>query len=328
MALTISLFHRPGSVLFLDDDTDYLEMLGMVIPSHWQVELYSRPSGFAARMQNEPARWEADAMAQLQMIERWRQGQPLLPQVLRYWAVSTARYELAQICVVDYAMPGTDGLRVLNTLLDWPGSRVLLTGQADEQIAIQAFNNGLIDQFVPKQTTDITRHLLGVLRKLAQTPHPRLNTLWRAALRPAQQSMLQIPSVAQALRAYTEQHWVEYVVLGEPFGLVGLDSMGNCHWLQLEPTASLPDLAELAGSAGLGFDAVRAVQAGQRLAAVELHQQMGLRGPVRTAQAFPVGDDGVLSGALFSLDRADLPQPIYAYRHFLEAQGGREVHDT
>jgi hypothetical protein len=41
-----------------------------------------------------------------------------------------------------------------------------------------------------------------------------------------------------------------------------------------------------------------------------------------------VGDDGVLSGALFSLDRADLPQPIYAYRHFLEAQGGREVHDT
>ena len=248
--------------------------------------------------------------------------------MLRYWAVSASRYELAQICVVDYAMPGTDGLRVLNTLLDWPGSRVLLTGQADEQIAIQAFNNGLIDQFVPKQTTDITRHLLGVLRKLSQTPHPRLNTLWRAALRPAQQSMLQIPSVAQALRAYTEQHWVEYVVLGEPFGLVGLDSMGNCHWLQLEPTASLPDLAELAGSAGLGFDAVRAVQAGQRLAAVELHQQMGLRGPVRTAQAFPVGDDGVLSGALFSLDRADLPQPIYAYRHFLEAQGGREVHDT
>ena len=79
---------------------------------------------------------------------------------------------------------------------------MLLAGQADEQIAIQAFNNGLIDQFVPKQTTDITRHLLGVLRKLSQTPHPRLNTLWRAALRPAQQSMLQIPSVAQALRAY------------------------------------------------------------------------------------------------------------------------------
>ena len=328
MALTIPLFHRPGAVLFLDDDTDYLEMLGMVIPAHLQVELYSRPSGFTARMQNEPARWEADAMTQLQMLERWRQGQPLLPQVLRYWAVNASRYELAQICVVDYAMPGTDGLKVLNTLLDWPGSRVLLTGQADEQIAIQAFNNGLIDQFVHKQTTEITRHLLGVLRKLAHTPHPRLNTLWRAALRPAQQSMLQIPAVAKSLSTYTEQHWVEYVVLGEPFGLIGLDAMGHCHWLQLESTASLPDLAELAASAGLGFDSVRAVRAGQRLAAVELHQQMGLRGPVRTAPAFAVGDDGALSGAVFTLTPDDLPQPIYAYRHFLEAQGGRAVHDT
>ena len=53
MALTLSLFQRPGAVLFLDDDTDYLEMLGMVVPGQTQVELYSRPSGFMARMQAE-----------------------------------------------------------------------------------------------------------------------------------------------------------------------------------------------------------------------------------------------------------------------------------
>ena len=328
MALTIPLFHRPGSVLFLDDDTDYLDMLGMVIPTHWQVELFSRPSGFSQRMQQEPARWEADAMVQLQMLERWRQGQPLLPQVLRYWAVNPARYQLVKTCVVDYAMPGTDGLKVLNTLLDWPGSRVLLTGQADEQIAIQAFNNGLIDQFVPKQTTDITRHLMGVLRKLMHAPHSRLNTLWRGAMQPSQQSLLQIPSIAQALQTFTSQNWVEYAVLGEPFGLIGLDSAGDCHWLQLEPTSSLGDLAELAGSAGLGFEVVRAVQAGLQLAAVELHQQLQLSGPVRTAPAFALGDDKLITAAVFSLDTADLPQPIYGYRRFLDAEGHRSVQDN
>ena len=328
MALTIPLFHRPGSILFLDDDTDYLDMLGMVIPTHWQVELFSRPSGFAQRMQQEPARWEADAMLQLQMIERWRQGQPLLPQVLRYWAVNPARYQLVKTCVVDYAMPGTDGLKVLNTLLDWPGSRVLLTGQADEQIAIQAFNNGLIDQFVPKQTTDITRHLMGVLRKLMHAPHPRLNTLWRGALQPSQQSLLQIPSIARALQDYTSQNWVEYAVLGEPFGLIGLDGAGDAHWLQLEPTSSLQDLAELAGSVGLGFDVVRAVQAGHQLAAVELHQQLHLSGPVRTAPAFALGDDKLVTAAVFSLDTADLPQPIYGYRRVLDAEGHRSVQDN
>ncbi|NIM40510.1 MAG: response regulator [Hydrogenophaga sp.] len=327
MALTLSLFQRPGGVLFLDDDPDYLDMLGMVVPAQTQVELYARPSAFLTRMQSEPAHWEADAALQLQMVDRWRQGQALIPQVLRYWASRPERYHLAQVCVVDYAMPGTDGLTVLNTLLDWPGARVLLTGQADEQIAIQAFNNGLIDQFVPKQATDITRHLLGVLRRLAQAPHPRLNTLWRGVLRPNQLSLLQIPSVAQWLRDYTHHHWVEYVVIGEPFGLIGLDMAGQVHWLQLEPTSSLPDLADLAASAALGMDVVQSIRSGQRLAAVELHQQLALPGKVRTAPAIAIGEDGLLMAAPFQLESSELQQPIYPYRNFLQAENHRTVQD-
>ena len=324
MSLTLPLVHRPGSILFLDDDTDYLEMLGMVIPAHIQVELFSRPAGFARRMAQEPERWEADAQRQLQMIDRWRNGHPLLPQILRYWSGQPERHRLVQSCVVDYAMPGTDGLAVLNTLLDWPGSRVLLTGQADEQIAVKAFNSGLIDQFVPKQTHDITRHLLSVLRKLAQAPHVRLNTLWRSVLTPEQQSLLQMPSVVQNLQRYSQTHWVEHVVLGEPFGLLGVDVDGRCEWLQLEPVAGLPALAEVAGSAGLDFETVRAIRAGEQLAAVELHQQLGLTGPVRLARAEPLDEDGLLTSAVFPLDPADHP-PLPAYRAALRAAEHRIV---
>lgn len=327
MAFHLPLFHRSGSVLFLDDDIDYLDMLGMVMPKHMQVELYSRPPTFVERMREEPARWEADAAQHLQMIERWRQGHHLMPQVLRYWANNPARYQLAQTCVVDYAMPGTDGLKVLATLLDWPGSRILLTGQADEQIAIQAFNAGLIDQFIPKQAPDIAGRVLTALAKLATAPHPRLNTLWRAVLQPAQQSVLQVPSVERALRQFAQQRWIEYAVLGEPFGLLGLDVQGQCQWLQLEPTGTLNELTELASTAGLDLDVVRAVQTGQLLPAVELHQQLGLRGPIRTATAFDLGGDRLLTAAVFELQDADLPQPIYAYRNFLEAQGSRTIQD-
>lgn len=328
MAFNIPLFHRSGSILFLDDDSDYLDILGMVVPTHMQIELYSRHTSFLERMREEPARWEADAAQHLHMVDRWRQGHRLLPQVLRYWANNPARYQLTQTCVVDYAMPGTDGLKVLNTLLDWPGSRILLTGQADEQIAIQAFNSGLIDQFIPKQAPDIAGRLLASLAKLAHKPHPRLNTLWRAVLQPAQQSVLQVPAVARTLQQYALQHWIEYVVLGEPFGVLGLDANGQCQWLQLEPNNTLAELAELAGTAGLDYDVVRSVQAGRILPAVELHQQLGLRGPIRTAPAFAVCDDGMLTAALFELDASDLPQPIYAYRNFLEAQGSRTIQDA
>ena len=327
MAFNFPLYHRSGSLIFLDDDIDYLEMLGMVVPSFLQVELFSRPTAFIARMNEEPARWESDAGRHLLMLDRWRHGQHLLPQVLRYWSANPSRYQLAQTCVVDYAMPGIDGLKVLQTLLDWPGSRVLLTGQADEQIAIQAFNNGLINQFIPKQTADIAGRLMTTLLKLARTAHPRLNTVWRTALQAQHQAILEVPSVTEALLARAHERWIEYVVLGEPFGILGLDAEGQCDWLQLEPAAGLKDVADLARSAGLGFDTVRAIQNGSLLPAVELHQQLGLGGPIRTEPAFAIGDDDQLTGALFHLDGADLPEPIYPYRNFLDMQGVRSIHD-
>ncbi len=327
MPLTLPLIRRPGSILFLDDDVDYLEMLGMVIPGHIQIELFSRPAGFGRRMEEETARWEADALLQLQMIDRWRNGMPLLPQILNYWSTRPDRYRLVQSCVVDYAMPGTDGLAVLNTLLDWPGSRVLLTGQADEQIAVKAFNSGLIDQFVPKQTHDITRHLLAVLRKLAHTPHVRLNALWRSVLTPEQQSLLQIPAATEALQHLSQTRWVEHVVVGAPFGMLGVTTDGACEWLQLEPVAGLAGLAELAGSAGMDFDTVRSVRAGERLAAVELHQQLGLKGPIQEAPAQPLDDDGLLTSALFPLAPTEHP-PLPAYRAVLRAAEHRSVDQT
>ena len=140
--------------------------------------------------------------------------------------------------------------------------------------------------------------------------------------------MLEAPSVAATLHALVQEQWIEYVVLGEPFGLLGLTAEGQCDWLQLEPTAGLKDVGDLARSAGLGFDTVRGIQEGALLPAVELHQQLGLSGPIRTEKAFAIGDEGLLIGAQFRLGDADLPQPIYPYRHFLDMQGLRTIQDT
>ena len=43
---------------------------------------------------------------------------------------------------------------------------VLLTGRADEQIAVQAFNASPIEQYVPKQAGEISRRLAGSIQRL------------------------------------------------------------------------------------------------------------------------------------------------------------------
>ncbi len=323
--MSFPLFHRPGTVVFLDDDPDYLEMLAMVLPRHWHVKLFLRPVECINYLQQEPPFWEADAWNQQQLIDHWRSGKPLIPQILGYWSKYTERYALTRVCVFDYSMPAMDGLQALGELVDWPGSRVLLTGQADEQVAVRAFNRGLIDQFIAKQTPDISRRLIDAVEHLLGTPNARHAQTWRVTLGPAQNALLRIPSVARDLAAFASKRWVEHVVVGDPFGVLGMDASGHVSWLQLETADGLKALAELADIEGVPPAGLEDIRSGRRLADLELRQALGRTGPPELSTAFPVGQDAALFGAVFAVDAAFCPDPAASYAAWLARQDKRHV---
>jgi CheY-like chemotaxis protein len=181
--MTFSLHRRPGGVVFLDDDPDYLEMLAEVMPENWHVRLLLRPVECIHMLMQEAPQWESDAWRHQEIINRWRDGMPLIPNILKYWKEDgTARFALTQVCVVDYAMPAMSGLQVLNELKGWVGSRVLLTGRVEEQLAVSAFNRGLIERFIPKQTPDLRVRLTSAIQGLLDRPDPRHQQTWRATL--------------------------------------------------------------------------------------------------------------------------------------------------
>jgi CheY-like chemotaxis protein len=318
--MSFPLFQRPGSIVFLDDDPDYLEMLALVLPRNWHVRLLASPRHCIETLRAEPPAWEADAWQQQLMVDEWRAGKPLVPQMLQYWAKATDRYALTRVCVVDFSMPEMDGLQVLSELAEWPGARVLLTGQADEQVAVNAFNRGLIEQFIAKQMPDMSRHLVQVMQRLLSTPHPRHAQIWRATLKPEHNALLRDLTVSQDLSEYASRRWVEHVVIGEPFGVLGMDGAGYVNWLQLEPRAGLPALAEVADQAGLDAAAVQDVRAGRRLANVELGS--ALQRPVELADAFTIGSQQQLLAASFALTQ----EPGEAgYTRWLARQARRQV---
>lgn len=325
--MTFPLFHRPGTVVFLDDDPDYLEMLALVLPRHWHLKLFLRPSDCIAHLMQEPPFWEADAWNQQQLIGLWREGKPLIPQILAYWARYTERYALSRVCVVDFSMPGMDGLQVLAELGDWPGSRVLLTGQADEQVAVRAFNRGLIDQFIPKQTQDISRRLVEAVERLLFTAHARHAQIWRSTLTPEQSALLRAPGVDAWLTAFCVKQWVEHVVIGAPFGILGMDAAGKASWLQLETRQGLPALAELAVVAGVPAPMVEEIRSGARLADIELRQALSSAQPPALVDAIPIGEGGALLGAVFPVETANGPDPDNSYSRWLARQPKRHVNE-
>jgi CheY-like chemotaxis protein len=328
--MSFALYRRPGGVVFLDDDLDYLEMLAEVMPLDWYVRLFLRPVACIDLLLQELPRWEADAWAQQEIINRWREGTSLIPQILQYWREDgTARFELTRVCVVDYSMPAMSGLRVLSELTNWSGSRILLTGRADEQLAVSAFNRGLIEQFIPKQSPEIRLRLTDAIQSLRYLPDARHQQTWRATLSREQHALLSDPAISQALENLTlRQGWIEHVVIGAPFGVLALDPKGGVSWLQLEPAENLQELAEMAESQGWDASTVQDIRAGKRLLDLELQLALGTGHKAQPRQAFAMADGPArLYAALFAVHGDFSPGFMSSHERFMATCGERLLPD-
>lgn len=63
---------------------------------------------------------------------------------------NSKRFSEISVVVVDYAMPSMNGLEFCRRIEDTHIKKILLTGQADEKLAIEAFNKGLIHRYIKK----------------------------------------------------------------------------------------------------------------------------------------------------------------------------------
>lgn len=326
--MTFPLYRRAGAVVFLDDDPDYLEMLADVMPMDWYVRLMMRPIACIELLVAETAAIELDMWSQQEIIHRWREGTPLIPQILAYWRDNgIARLSLARVFVVDYSMPAMSGLKVLSELPMWPGSRILLTGRADEQLAVSAFNSGFIQQFIPKQSPELRQRLTDAIATLLHKPDARYEQTWRTTLSREQSALLADPAVSAELEKMAAQHsWVEHVVLGAPFGVLALDNAAKASWLQLEPVDRLAELAEIAESQGLDSEAVQQVRSGRKLIDAELQLVLNTGQKPRLQDAMAIGSNAArLHAALFDVNEIVSPKASDSYQEFINGWSQRLI---
>jgi CheY-like chemotaxis protein len=328
--MSFTLHRRPGNVVFLDDDPDYLEMLAEVMPPDWYVRLFMSPVDCIGQLMLQPSHWEADSWRQQEIVNRWQGGTPLIPQILQYWREDqTARFAFTKVCVVDYAMPAMSGLQVLGELAGWTGYRILLTGRIEEQLAVSAFNRGLIERFVPKQASDIRLRLTGAIQELLDRPDAGHEQTWRATLSREQHALLCDPAIARQLdEMVRSEGWIEHIVIGAPFGVLALDSFGLVSWLQLEPAQNLPELAEMAESQGWNPSMVEDVRAGKKLVDLELELALGAGRRPESQPAFCMaGATGKVYAALFKVDESLAPGPRFGHASFIASRDPRKIED-
>jgi len=75
------------------------------------------------------------------------------------------RFSTVTIVLVDYAMLGMNGIEFCHKIKNKNIKKILLSGRADEKMAVEAFNNGIIDGFIRKGDRDMTLNVLNAIKK-------------------------------------------------------------------------------------------------------------------------------------------------------------------
>jgi CheY-like chemotaxis protein len=316
--MSLKLTHQPGRVAVLDDDVSYLEALSLALPASWQLRCYGHPQACIKDVADDRVAWENRRQRLYSWIGLWRENQPLLSRILKDLVVQAPAYGLTKVLVVDYAMPGKNGLEVLQELHGLAAGRILLTGLADEQLAVKAFNNRLIEQFVQKHSVDVGQLLKQAISDLFDRVDLLESQTWCSVFSPAQIAVLQRQDVSSELHQLAAKRWVEYMVLSEPFGVLGFDRQGRAGWLQLETQASLSDLVEMASTLGVNADLILAVEDQKILLSLEVQQVLKTTGVELTGACIAMGKSEPLLGAWFELPPQYARPAASSYEAFMD----------
>jgi CheY-like chemotaxis protein len=323
------LCHRPAGVAFIDDEPDYLRSIAMLQPDAQYTRYFLSPRECIAHFKKDIDRQNADLWEQQCLINKWNQGAGLIGLILEYWKTAHERYDFMQILLVDFAMPAMNGLELLSHIAEWQGSRVLLTGHATEHLAVDAFNSGGIDQYIPKQTANMAGHVGAVVKKLLAVRNERRDQIWRNTFTPEQIRLLEQPATAIALTEFADAHWIEHIAIGSPFGILGYDANGAVSWLQLETLESRAGIVEIIESLETPGDwqaVAKDVAAGKSIVNVEMDMSLNGNGQFVTKPSFPIGSDSV-TAALFDLAPGIGPVDELSYAHWLKTRPTNSVPD-
>lgn len=165
-----ALFQYPGNVIIVDDDVRFTDALSFRLLSNFTTTVFNSPHEavdfFSQQKQSIVDRFSF--VTQLKETELDVEG---FAYTVNYSAMisllnSADRYHEPTVLLVDYQMPQMTGLEFLSSIRNNKIKKILLTAHDEKEIAVKAFNSGLIDRFVVKDPAGLDNLLLAEITEL------------------------------------------------------------------------------------------------------------------------------------------------------------------
>jgi CheY-like chemotaxis protein len=248
----IQSFSFPTTVSFIDDSATFLANLSLQLDAQLAFRFFSSSERALATLNEE----ESYPSAVERFFSRYHNREDdghaqevIAMSIDAIWqqVYNKQRFEHTSVVIVDYDMPGLNGLEVCRRIDNPAIKKIVLTGKADEQLAVQSFNEGLIDRFIRKENVNAFSMLNQAISEMQlayfrQIQHAVIHTLSLSAYQFLADSAFE----EKAAEIFRTLGIVEHYLWSHPGGLLMLDSAGTPYLLLVYSEEALRAAREIA----------------------------------------------------------------------------------
>ena len=150
------------------------------------------------------------------------------------------------VVFMDYQMPAMNGLELLERVNLPNVEKIMLTGMGDEKLAVQAFNSGLINRYIPKRDPELILRIEEAIEIGRQNYFQRsTQTLFNIMTADEQETALTDPVFIQFFYQLRKKlNAIEYYLLDSTGSFLLIDSEKVRHKLSTYTTEQFQSLLE------------------------------------------------------------------------------------
>lgn len=280
------LFYWPTTLMMVDDSLSFLESVCFYLGAAQLTLSYQNPKTALEILKNASYLMNGPSclVKSLSTDELDIDGavKKLDYQSLSALIFKRDRFAEISTLLVDYSMPHINGIEFCRKIADLPIKKIMLTGEAGHDLAVAAFNEGIIDAFLTKDIDRINHELGKIVLKMRLKYFSDVSlSLMGASLGECKEA----PEYVQVFdRFIHENQIVEYYRIDRLGSYLGLDKYAHPYWLVIKSENSFLEELNIAKLSGEKSSAINKLKEKTHL--LFLFSELEKRQPVSDWQRF------------------------------------------
>ena len=260
----IVCMYHPTRIFLVDDNRNFLETIELILSNLYSVKTCTNPERALSLLESCHDDINNDLFT---LVDGEESDSAInhrfdieLGNLYRL-VYEPARFDSMSVVIVDYAMPEMSGLEFCRKIKEQKIRKIMLTAEDDKAMAIQAFNDGIIDKFILKDDPQLQVKLIKAIDELQKNYFEQLSKPIKASFSNQLHPLFSDKDYKKLFNdVYHKAGAVEFYLVDSQGSFLFLDDHAKPTWLILRDKKTLQDQLQLLGDYDVPGDVLRSLE--------------------------------------------------------------------